>query len=1085
MRNGSDRSELLQKFLCNGKRGEWVVKFSSDINTDLDKTSAEEHLFRRIVDEAADGIYVIDKSNYELLFVNESRKCFAGCENYTGQKCYAALHKKSAPCAFCTLKDHLPDGREHPMQVEVGERIYSTWFHDMDWNGIPAYVKFVRDVTEDVRVRREKKRLEEYFQMLVKRMPGGVAVLQYNSNGVITPEYLSNGFFDMTGMPLEDSGRLYRQDISDCIHPEDQAFVLSQMKACFFGSAVQNEVVCRLKRSCGDYLWVKCAMTLIRDAGNETRLYAVFRDITKELEEQERLRYQYKELILSHYSITGPGVLILAHCNITKRRILEVNDHTASGLLEAFGNERDSFFTGIAGFIVKPQERRTFLDTYLSAPALEAFAAGETEKVFECFVKLPGEALGRYVRIDMNMVVTPDSGDITGILTITDVTRRAISDRIQRRLFTTGYEFIVDLDLIHDSYEVLSQYEKASCVPPMRGCHSKWMAHVLESVVLPRDRETYRQGLTPERILERLQHEDSYTFTFCVSDENGGIHTKNMVVSAIDLRLGRVSLVRTDITDSVREQQGLLNAIAYTFDLMGFIDISSGRLTMYTRRSVLDNLPPEVTDDYGLWICRFAGACESERSRKKIENKFRLDNILKKLSEKTSGYDFVLPCETEDGLRYKQINVLWGDENHQTICLVRADVTDMLAAERKSKQALKAALYSAEKANAAKRDFLSSMSHDIRTPMNAIMGMTEIARAHICERERVADCLEKISVSSRYLLSLINDILDMSKIEQSKVTLNNTAVSISDLKEQLCVMMAPQAKSAGIGFAVRTGKLSCNYFYGDALRINQILINLTSNAIKFTPEGGRVDVMIEELAPASAGNVRYRFTVSDTGIGMTEEFMAHAFEPFMRERGVSRVVGTGLGLSITRGLVDFMGGTVTIESQVNKGSTFRVELEFAPAPVPAGIGGYTGDGPGLPKAGEGALAGRYFLVAEDNAINAEIICELLKMNGAGTAVETDGVRVVKAFAESDPGTYDAVLMDIQMPGMNGYEATRAIRKMERPDAVRIPIIAMTANAFDEDVQTALEAGMNAHVAKPIDMDTLLAVLYKVLRTAGS
>lgn len=317
--------------------------------------------------------------------------------------------------------------------------------------------------------------------------------------------------------------------------------------------------------------------------------------------------------------------------------------------------------------------------------------------------------------------------------------------------------------------------------------------------------------------------------------------------------------------------------------------------------------------------------------------------------------------------------------------------------------------------------------------MNAIIGMTEIALANMGEEARVLDCLQKISLSSKHLLSLVNDILDMSKIEQSKVALNRMWMSLPEIKEQLWDMMAPQTKAAGLQFFAATGTIDHEYFYGDGLRINQILINILGNAIKFTPKGGRVDFLIEELPPeGGAGYVRYRFTVRDTGIGMTKEFMDHIFEPFMRSREGARVQGTGLGLSITRALVDLMGGTISLESQVNKGTVFKVELEFEQASEEEGRD--TVSGQEASGKDEMPFAGLRFLVAEDNEINAEIICEILRINGGASVIKPDGVQVVQAFSEAAPGTYDVILMDIQMPEMDGYEAARAIREMERKDA---------------------------------------------------
>lgn len=1041
--------------------------------------SAETRLIQSIANETMDGVYVIDKKNYELLFVKESKALFAG-KDCIGQKCYAALHGRKAPCEFCTLKSHAPDGKAHDMAIEGTDRYYSTRFRDTDWNGIPAYVKYVQDVTEETRVQKEKERLEQYFQTLVKNLPGGVAVVRYNKDGSLVPEFLSDGFAAMTGMTLEEAWSLYQRDAMNGVHPDDRETVNVQMARFVDSQESHCEITYRLKKGDGTYIWVKNVLTMIHSEGGDKRVYAGYLDVTKERAQQELMRQQFNELIMQHYRTPGPNALIVGHCNITQNKILEIIDYTNSSLMQTFGEVREAFFTGIGSLVVDRTERQTFLDTFLNAPSLAAFKEGKTELIRRCFVKLPKDARGRYVQFKVNLVETPDTGDITGILTVTDITDQIISDRIMHQLSVASYDLVVDVDMMQDRYTILSGDPASGDVPGQGGRHSDRIAYMIQEQVVPRDREQIARLLDPGYMAERLKKDSSYSFPYSIAGKAGDILTKNLTISATDLRLGRVCLARSDITESVREQQGMLNVVAYTFELMAFINVRSNSLTMYTREMVLKNLPPYKIEGYAGSVGRLAGFFNPDGGDAEVEEQFCLETMRKRLEEEPSGYDFVFPYQSDEGLRFKQVNVLWGDRSHKTVCLVRADVTDMLAAERRTKEALEKALALAEEANRAKSDFLSSMSHDIRTPMNAIMGMTALAEAHLDEGERVRECLRKISLSSRHLLSLVNDILDMSKIERSKITLNRMRISLSELVEQLADMMAPQARDAGLQFVTHMEDICHTYFYGDALRINQILINILSNAIKFTPEGGKVKFAVEEIPPVqNAECIRYRFEVSDTGIGMTEEFLAHIFEPFTRNRNTAQVEGTGLGLSITKGLVDLMGGVISAKSTLHQGTTFCVELECERASdVQAEDLG--GDAGRAEHTNENMLSGRCFLVAEDNAINAEILCELLQMQGARYVLKMDGDQAVKAFRSAEPGTFDAILMDIQMPGMNGYQATRMIRGLDREDAGKIPIIAMTANAFAEDIILSHEAGMDAHVAKPIDMQVLWTTLRGLL-----
>lgn len=1038
-------------------------------------------LFWNIAEEMADGIYVIHRDTYEILHENQPKLIFSqedrAGNSRIGRKCFEALHGRTEPCPYCTLAHE--DGNEHPKSTvfEEGGRFYNTHFKEYDWDGEPAYVKYVRDVTDDVLAQKEKERLEQYFQTVLKHLPGGAAVVRHEKNGAMFPEFLSEGFAEMVNMSQDEAWELYQKDALAGVHPDDREHLKDQLNRCISERQEHYEIVYRLLKGGDDYLWVKASFSLILSEGGETRVYVDYHDITTEREHARMLRQQYQEQLLQHYLTVGPNVMILGHCNITENRIVEIEDHTDSELLETFGENREAFFRGIATLIVDPKQREDFLHSYLNMPSLLSFERGETEILRSYFIQLPHEEKGRYVQFKVNLLETPDTGDITGILTVIDVTDQVIRDQILHQISINSCDLIADVDLIEDTYVLINS--QAGKEIPVYGTHSQRMKHLMEKQVLPREREYVEKMLDTAYILERLKEDESYTASYSIVDADGEVRVKKLVVTATDLRLGRVCFARTDVTDSVREQRGLLNMIAYTFELACFIEVDSDVLTMYTRETVLKNLPPYTVTDYSSKVTepskRFGGKYHEEG----IEEQFTVKDMLKKLEDAPSGYDFVLPYYGEEGVSYKQINVLWGDENRKTLCLVRADITDAIEAERNSKEALEEALVLAEKASRAKSEFLSSMSHDIRTPMNAIMGMTTLGLANLGDSQKVEYYLKQISSSSKHLLSLINDILDMSKIERGGISLNCTHLSLEQLTEQLASMMEEQAKSAGIALYCRTGALQHKTCYADGLRVNQILINLIGNAIKFTPEGGSVNFWAEEIdSEKETGWNRYRFTVQDTGIGMSQEFMEHLFQPFTRSSSVSRIEGTGLGLSITKGLIELMEGTIQVDSCLGKGTTFVVELEFKKAHPDCEEKAPRLD---CAKTKTELLAGRNFLVAEDNELNSEILCELLLMHGAGSVVKEDGLQAVRAFEQSEPGTFDAILMDIQMPVMNGFEAAKAVRRLKREDAASVPIVAMTANAFAEDVQEALDAGMNEHVAKPVDMQVLCETLRKVLK----
>lgn len=379
------------------------------------------------------------------------------------------------------------------------------------------------------------------------------------------------------------------------------------------------------------------------------------------------------------------------------------------------------------------------------------------------------------------------------------------------------------------------------------------------------------------------------------------------------------------------------------------------------------------------------------------------------------------------------------------------------------------ALQAAQIANNFKTIFLSNMSHDIRTPMNAVLGYTTLLSKDAENPDKVREYTKKILTSGKHLLGLINDILDISKIESGKVVLNFGRFALTDLISTVEDIVRPMSEGKHQKFSVEISGIEHEYFMGDETRINQILFNLLSNAVKYTPEGGDIWLRLTGLPQRTDKFEHIRIEVEDNGFGMTPAFLETIFDAFTRAENstTNKVQGTGLGMAITKNIVELMGGTIQVFSEVDKGSLFRIELEFRISEDQT-----ESEEERLTDINNSSLEGLYFLVAEDNEINAEILSEILEMEGADCVIVENGKLALERFKNSADGEFDAVLMDVQMPVMNGYEATRAIRSLERGDARAIPIIAMTANAFAEDEKDALEAGMNAHVAKPIDIELL-------------
>lgn len=407
------------------------------------------------------------------------------------------------------------------------------------------------------------------------------------------------------------------------------------------------------------------------------------------------------------------------------------------------------------------------------------------------------------------------------------------------------------------------------------------------------------------------------------------------------------------------------------------------------------------------------------------------------------------------------------DENGEvTHLLVSArNVDEQKSKELAYQKSLEETAIEARRAEEAKSNFLSRMSHDIRTPLNGIIGLLKINETHFDDRRLLMENHKKMTVAANHLLSLINDVLQMSKLEDGSVVLTREFISLVDLTRDIVTIVVDRATESGIIWDYEKGKavIPYPYIYGSPVHLRQIFLNIYGNCIKYNHPGGRITTIVEALGEKD-GICTYRWTISDTGIGMSREFLEHIFDPFAQEKNDARSAyqGTGLGMAIVKSLLDQMGGRIEITSEVGVGSTFIIDIPFEIAPPPASL-------PDQLSVPDSDISGLHLMLAEDNDLNAEIAQVLLEDKGAEITLVENGRQAVELFESSPAGTFDAILMDVRMPVMDGIEATKAIRGLSRPDAAGIPIIAMTADAFNEDAERCIAAGMNAHLAKPLEI----------------
>ena len=561
-------------------------------------------------------------------------------------------------------------------------------------------------------------------------------------------------------------------------------------------------------------------------------------------------------------------------------------------------------------------------------------------------------------------------------------------------------------------------------------------------------------GIVPKSVVNANMNRLQYT-TMAVMSSIVGM----LAVTALLLvvQSNRQKLRKKDQQLLAREE--LFSSLSRNVDdVFLMIDTGTGKVEYISPnvRRILGISPEAVQEDFHVLCSAEGDNCTS-----------RLDGLMQMEQGTQQEWDREFIHQETGEPHYIHVTGFINEVQGAKKCIV--DLSDRTG-EHQTTLAVEAALEIAEKASQAKTDFLSNMSHDIRTPMNAIVGLTALMENELDQPEKLAEHLHKLESSGQLLLGIINNILDMSRIESGKTTLSVEPMHLSQQLDQLSTMIRAQASEKAQTFTVST-HLRHENLLADPTRLNQVLMNILSNAVKYTPRGGHIRFEVEEL-PRNEHYAKYRFVVQDDGIGMSEAYQKTLFDPFTREErsGTNKVQGTGLGMAITKNIVDLMGGSISVESATGKGTRFEVVLEF-PIDTEADA---VPEAQALPEEPEDVspLCGMNFLCAEDNAINAEILELLLESKGAHCKICPNGQEIVDAFASVKPGEYDMILMDVQMPVMDGLEAARRIRSSANPLGQVIPILAMTANAFLEDMQKSKEAGMDEHLSKPVDIDAL-------------
>lgn len=780
---------------------------------------------------------------------------------------------------------------------------------------------------------------------------------------------------------------------------------------------------------------------------------------------------------------------------------LEISENweKALGIRAEKGNYLETILTNSA---IYPEDRSAYYKF------LNGAKEGSPEE--ECIIRMKFSDAEYYSWCRINITTVRNSVNIpirvTGVIVDIDDEKREVDDLKrqqgeQQRLMQEKYAFIYRhscdaiLDINPDTGEYQCSFSNTNKIIkyiPESGDYDENMKKLFDTRVHHDDVDAVGKSIQLEHLKKYFDggRNDMETRMRIIGDDGSISWLEYRAFYLNNAENPSIVAALRDITEQKQkrdmeqlDKQRLNAAVANIYSLVAIIDLSANLLrTIYYNPDVFVINPemqgPGGTISYTEFVGVSANNSIYEDDRELYMSSCKLSNIIE-LHHNSGGVNIECRSLGSDN-KYHWVNIIMIKINetmndHEMMAVLVKNIDE----KRQTEENLRDALGAAEDASRAKSEFLSRMSHEIRTPMNGIIGMTDIAMLSVGDDDKVRNCLDKIFTSSKFLLSLINDILDMSRIENGKITLDYAAFDLDDFIKNIQVIIGSQANSKGVNFNITEKDITHKIIIGDRLRINQIIINLLSNAIKFTAKGGYVDLIIEQQE-MDDNKVFMHFSVKDTGVGMSKEFMTRIFKPFEQQsvKTTKTYGGTGLGLSISKNLVTMMGGHIQVSSVEGEGSTFDVELQLS-LPETAEDVNIEED---LSSAGDSAeefdFSGCKILLVEDDDLNQEIAIDVFERKGAEVESAYNGDEAVKMFAESSPDHYDVVFMDIMMPVKNGLDAAKEIRGLDREDAKKVPIIAMSANAFKEDIAKSLAAGMDSHISKPINPKTVYRTLKK-------
>jgi PAS domain S-box-containing protein len=953
---------------------------------------------------------------------------------------------------------------------------------------------------------KKKTYSEDYvkaMEVLLQSAPGGI--FSYEAGPDDAFSFISDNMLSFLGYTKEEFKAKFSNHFSTMVYEKDRERVLREIDAQIQGAPFDN-CEYRIEKKDGSLVYVHDEGHLVEDEQGKKWFYVVIVDITQNVLKQEEERQKFHQTMQGMLQ-ANPEAMGILQVNLSRNTCEEGHVNSPICVSLADLHNYDDLLKRMSDLMMDPAAGGELLRQFSRSALLAAFQQGHDVSTIEYGRRdVSGDA--HWIRTAIKMIENPLSGDIEAVVYSTDITQEKLTAYLLAIMMKQEYDFIAllhprerKIEALHLSPDCPSYFRdyfgSELVFRDFKGLRDNSVSHWVD----PAFKATYLALTEPDRILQELHRSDHYEVVVPGFQKDGKIIYRKLQHYLLQDGNDSVLIFDSDVTQLLlAEKKEAEAAKAMAEQVQNIMDsITAGISVLFMKDP--DHVMIRYVNKRMFSILHFPAYDNRVSFDARIEDPSILayiqdacsgihpddvTRVRKTFHDHFSSTQFTIEdyrCKGGDGQYHwlrQEVTFHQDEAGGKVFYSTYRDVGIEVAmrAEREAQLEKEKALRAEAMASSeAKSDFLSRMSHDIRTPLNGIIGMTYLAKAE-ANPPTTQDCLNKIDTSSQFLLGLINDILDMSRVERNKIVLKPEPYSIAEYNSYLNSVIVPLVNGKGQHFVLNeTATDQIHLPLADKLRTNQIFFNLLSNAVKYTPEGGTISYQVTSVYDPKANQMVVDHVISDNGIGISEAFQKVLFQPFTQERrnDNSETRGSGLGLSIVKLLVDLMKGTIECRSTPGVGTTFHVHLQFPAVQVQADAAA----APAVALPDFSSLQGKHVLLCEDHPLNQEIAKRLLEKEGALVQIAANGKIGVEDFSRTSIGYFDAILMDIRMPVLNGYEASDAIRALPRPDAKRVPIIAMTADAFPEDIAKCFAHGMNAHLAKPITP----SALYEALATS--